>query len=155
SGARHDGSTVSPHGYRGLTASAFSLPWRSASETNERLLEDKNKKIDELAKQLNNGPVIPEWPELAERVNIETTVAAGKILLACDQLDALQDQILNGDYEGMAPEDTERATEFMAVTFGQSLEQIHTRISELMNIYTSSLEGYALAYEERKANTGE
>ncbi|MCU7877642.1 MAG: carboxypeptidase-like regulatory domain-containing protein, partial [Candidatus Thiodiazotropha sp. (ex Lucinoma borealis)] len=28
--ARHDGSTVSPHGYRGLTASAFSLPWRSA-----------------------------------------------------------------------------------------------------------------------------
>ncbi|MCU7878661.1 MAG: CZB domain-containing protein, partial [Candidatus Thiodiazotropha sp. (ex Lucinoma borealis)] len=32
SGARHDGSTVSPHGYRGLTASAFSLPWRSAGE---------------------------------------------------------------------------------------------------------------------------
>ncbi|MCU7878693.1 MAG: helix-turn-helix domain-containing protein, partial [Candidatus Thiodiazotropha sp. (ex Lucinoma borealis)] len=30
--ARHDGSTVSPHGYRGLTASAFSLPWRSAME---------------------------------------------------------------------------------------------------------------------------
>ncbi|MCU7945392.1 MAG: hypothetical protein KZQ72_01885, partial [Candidatus Thiodiazotropha sp. (ex Cardiolucina cf. quadrata)] len=30
SGARHAGSTVSPHGYRGLTASAFSLPWRSA-----------------------------------------------------------------------------------------------------------------------------
>ncbi|MCU7879071.1 MAG: anion permease, partial [Candidatus Thiodiazotropha sp. (ex Lucinoma borealis)] len=30
-GARHDGSTVSPHGYRGLTASAFSLPWRSAN----------------------------------------------------------------------------------------------------------------------------
>ncbi|MCU7945545.1 MAG: hypothetical protein KZQ72_02685, partial [Candidatus Thiodiazotropha sp. (ex Cardiolucina cf. quadrata)] len=26
----HAGSTVSPHGYRGLTASAFSLPWRSA-----------------------------------------------------------------------------------------------------------------------------
>ncbi|MCU7879062.1 MAG: hypothetical protein KZQ84_20155, partial [Candidatus Thiodiazotropha sp. (ex Lucinoma borealis)] len=32
SGARHDGSTVSPHGYRGLTASAFSLPWRSAED---------------------------------------------------------------------------------------------------------------------------
>ncbi|MCU7842173.1 MAG: DUF3102 domain-containing protein, partial [Candidatus Thiodiazotropha sp. (ex Troendleina suluensis)] len=79
-------------------------------ETNERLLEDKNKKIDELAKELNNGPVIPEWPELAERVNIETTVAAGKILLACDQLDALQDQIINGDYDGLTPDDTERAT---------------------------------------------
>ncbi|MCU7890466.1 MAG: hypothetical protein KZQ78_02180, partial [Candidatus Thiodiazotropha sp. (ex Ustalcina ferruginea)] len=31
-GARHGGSTVSPHGCRGLTASAFSLPWRSASD---------------------------------------------------------------------------------------------------------------------------
>ncbi|MCM8921100.1 MAG: hypothetical protein LC540_13745, partial [Candidatus Thiodiazotropha sp.] len=31
-GARHDGSTVSPHAYRGLTASAFSLPWRSADD---------------------------------------------------------------------------------------------------------------------------
>ncbi|MCU7878768.1 MAG: hypothetical protein KZQ84_18580, partial [Candidatus Thiodiazotropha sp. (ex Lucinoma borealis)] len=37
-GARHDGSTVSPHGYRGLTASAFSLPWRSATE-NDTILE--------------------------------------------------------------------------------------------------------------------
>ncbi|MCU7891845.1 MAG: DUF2235 domain-containing protein, partial [Candidatus Thiodiazotropha sp. (ex Ustalcina ferruginea)] len=31
-GARHGGSTVSPHGCRGLTASAFSLPWRSAND---------------------------------------------------------------------------------------------------------------------------
>ncbi|OOZ37402.1 EAL and HDOD domain-containing protein [Solemya velesiana gill symbiont] len=29
----HDGQAVRPHGYRGLTASAFSLPWRSAMET--------------------------------------------------------------------------------------------------------------------------
>ena len=28
----HVGYTVSPRGFRGLTASAFSLPWRSASE---------------------------------------------------------------------------------------------------------------------------
>ncbi|MCU7893353.1 MAG: M3 family metallopeptidase, partial [Candidatus Thiodiazotropha sp. (ex Ustalcina ferruginea)] len=35
--ARHGGSTVSPHGCRGLTASAFSLPWRSAKEISQEL----------------------------------------------------------------------------------------------------------------------
>jgi len=30
----HVGYTVSPRGFRGLTASAFSLPWRSAAERN-------------------------------------------------------------------------------------------------------------------------
>ncbi|MEW8522524.1 MAG: DUF3102 domain-containing protein [Candidatus Thiodiazotropha endolucinida] len=123
------------------------------NETHERLLEQKNKKIDQLAKELNNGPVIPEWPELAEKVNVETTIAGGKILMAFDALDAIQDQILNGDYEGMDPEDTERATEFMAVTLGQSLEQVQTRLNELLSNFTV-LEGYALAYEERKANNG-
>ncbi|MBV2125762.1 MAG: DUF3102 domain-containing protein [Candidatus Thiodiazotropha sp. (ex Ctena orbiculata)] len=123
------------------------------NETHERLLEQKNKKIDKLAKELNNGPVIPKWPELAESTNVETTIAAGKILMAFDALDAIQDQILNGDYEGMDPEDTERATEFMAVTLGQSLEQAQTRLNELLNNFTA-LEGYALAYEERKANNG-
>lgn len=123
------------------------------NETHERLLEQKNKKIDKLAKELNNGPVIPKWPELAESTNVETTIAAGKILMAFDALDAIQDQILNGDYEGMDPEDTERATEFMAVTLGQSLEQAQTRLNELLNNFTA-LEGYALAYDERKANNG-
>ncbi|MCU7886475.1 MAG: DUF3102 domain-containing protein, partial [Candidatus Thiodiazotropha sp. (ex Lucinoma annulata)] len=121
--------------------------WNKENETHERLLSDKNKKIDELAKQLNNGPVIPEWPELAERVNVESTQAAGRILLACDQLDAIQDQILNGDYQDMAPEDTERATELMAVTYLQALEQAHTRIGELMDMCAESLEGYTQAYQ--------
>ncbi|MCU7877714.1 MAG: hypothetical protein KZQ84_13100, partial [Candidatus Thiodiazotropha sp. (ex Lucinoma borealis)] len=54
--ARHDGSTVSPHGYRGLTASAFSLPWRSAIEGlgDEAYLEKESsgsfKKINVLVK---------------------------------------------------------------------------------------------------------
>ncbi|MEW8049279.1 MAG: hypothetical protein AB2792_01820 [Candidatus Thiodiazotropha sp.] len=121
------------------------------NETHERLLEQKNKKIDKLAKELNNGPVIPKWPELAESTNVETTIAAGKILMAFDALDAIQDQILNGDYEGMDPEDTERATEFMAVTLGQSLEQIQVRLNEVLNNFMP-LEGYAQAYETRKAN---
>ncbi|MCU7906508.1 MAG: hypothetical protein KZQ76_11845, partial [Candidatus Thiodiazotropha sp. (ex Epidulcina cf. delphinae)] len=126
-----------------------------SAETHERLLADKNTKIDALAKQLDTGPVIPQWPELAERVNVETTTAAGKILLACDQLDALQDQIINGDYEGLAVEDTERATEFMAVTYGQALEQARTRIGELHDNYIAALEAYALAYQERAANVGD
>ncbi|MES9925964.1 MAG: DUF3102 domain-containing protein [Candidatus Thiodiazotropha endolucinida] len=121
------------------------------NETHDRLLEQKNKKIDKLAKELNNGPVIPKWPELAESTNVETTIAAGKILMAFDALDAIQDQILNGDYEGMDPEDTERATEFMAVTLGQSLEQIQVRLNEVLNNFMP-LEGYAQAYETRKAN---
>ncbi|MCU7842087.1 MAG: hypothetical protein KZQ94_22290, partial [Candidatus Thiodiazotropha sp. (ex Troendleina suluensis)] len=71
---------------------------------------------------------------------------------ACDQLDALQDQIINGDYDGLTPDDTERATEFMAVTYWQALEQAHTRVGELMDMYVTSLEGYTLAYQERQAN---
>ncbi|MCU7934146.1 MAG: DUF3102 domain-containing protein [Candidatus Thiodiazotropha sp. (ex Dulcina madagascariensis)] len=123
-----------------------------SAETHERLLADKNTKIDALAKQLDTGPVIPDWPQLAERVNVETTTAAGKILLACDQLDALQDQIINGDYEGLAVEETERATEFMAVTYGSALEQARTRVGELYDNYVAALEAYALAYEERAFN---
>ncbi|MCU7877988.1 MAG: hypothetical protein KZQ84_14515, partial [Candidatus Thiodiazotropha sp. (ex Lucinoma borealis)] len=38
SGARHNGSTVSPHGYRGLTASAFTLPGRSAVEGKDTVI---------------------------------------------------------------------------------------------------------------------
>ncbi|MEW8494266.1 MAG: hypothetical protein AB2604_10710 [Candidatus Thiodiazotropha taylori] len=122
------------------------------AETNERLLDDKNKKIDELAKELNNGPVIPTWPKLAESVSVETTQAAGRILLACDQLEALQDHILNGDYEGMTDDEAEHATEFMAVGYGEALIQAHTRIGELMDMYQESLSGYTESYEERKAN---
>ncbi|MEJ1414487.1 MAG: hypothetical protein RPU90_13125 [Candidatus Sedimenticola sp. (ex Thyasira tokunagai)] len=33
----HAGHPVSPRDYRGLTASAFSLPWRSAAEGNQSL----------------------------------------------------------------------------------------------------------------------
>ncbi|MCU7948208.1 MAG: hypothetical protein KZQ72_16495, partial [Candidatus Thiodiazotropha sp. (ex Cardiolucina cf. quadrata)] len=55
--ARHAGSTVSPHGYRGLTASAFSLPWRSAKETTFVIVLTSQKLLEHFEQRLEGMPV--------------------------------------------------------------------------------------------------
>lgn len=125
---------------------------QQTTEANDKLFADKDAKLNELARQLDREPVLTSWPQLAERVNIETATAAYKGLLACQHLDELRDQILNGDYEGLSLEDSEQAVEMMAVHYLDVLAQLHAKIGELRDNGMEVFEGYKIAAEEREQN---
>ncbi len=122
------------------------------AEVHEKMLAGKDQKINELDKQITAGPMVPIWPELTREVQIQTQTTAFAGLQACDQLDVLREQILNGEMGEMSDEEAEPALELMAVTYHQMLVQLHARTSDLLNASEAVFEGYLLSAEERAQN---
>ncbi|MEJ1496357.1 MAG: DUF3102 domain-containing protein [Candidatus Sedimenticola sp. (ex Thyasira tokunagai)] len=120
-------------------------------EVHEKLLTQKDQKINELDKKLH-GNVLPTWPELVAESEIQTVTAAFRAQEALDQLDVLRDQILNGDLGDMAAEDADPAIEAMAVTYYDTLTQVWAKAGELMAAADESLGAYKQAADERAAN---
>ncbi|MBL3601600.1 MAG: DUF3102 domain-containing protein [gamma proteobacterium endosymbiont of Lamellibrachia anaximandri] len=125
------------------------------TEVHERLLESKDKKINELDKLVATGPVMPTWPELVEKMQVETQIATGRALEACDQLNALRDQILNGDMGDLQGEEAESAQEAMAVTYYDALAQLRAQTGQLWDDCDEVFSGYKMIADERAANISE
>ncbi|MEJ1353126.1 MAG: DUF3102 domain-containing protein [Candidatus Sedimenticola sp. (ex Thyasira tokunagai)] len=123
-------------------------------EVHEKLLTQKDQKINELDKKLH-GNVLPTWPELVAESEIQTVTAAFRAQEALDQLDVLREQILNGDLGDMAAEDADPMIEAMAVTYHDTLSQVWARAGELMAAADETLGGYKQVAEARAANAPE
>lgn len=122
------------------------------NEVHEKLLGQKDAKINELDKQLHGGRKLPSWPELVSQTQIETQTAAFQALEAFDKLAVLRDQILNGDLGDMTEEEAEPGIEAMAVTYHHVVTQMWAHVGELVAAAENVFLGYKMRADERELN---
>lgn len=112
-------------------------------EAQEKIIQDKNKKIDaqeKLLHKLQNRS--GDWHPRAFEICMENTRIGAGVLEAMDKLDDMRDAILNEDFgEG----DHEAAIEAMAVVHYDTLNQIIDRVAEVM----SACEEVFIGYKEK------
>lgn len=122
------------------------------NDVHEKLLTQKDAKINELDKQLHGGRNLPSWPELVSETQIQTQTAAFQAMEACDKLAVLREQILTGDLGDLQGEDAEPAIESMAVTYYNALYQLWGQVGQLMTDAEEVFVGYKMLADERAAN---
>ncbi|TVO70874.1 DUF3102 domain-containing protein [Sedimenticola selenatireducens] len=122
------------------------------NDVHEKLLTQKDAKINELDKQLHGGRNLPSWPELVSETQIQTQTAAFQAMEACDKLAVLREQILTGDLGDLQGEDAEPAIESMAVTYYNALYQLWGQVGQLMTDAEEVFVGYKMQADERAAN---
>jgi len=122
------------------------------NEVHEKLLTQKDAKINELDKQLHGGRKLPSWPELVSETQIQTQTAAFQALEAFDKLAVLRDQILNGDLGDMTEEEAEPGIEAMAVTYHHVITQMWAHVGDLMATSEEVFIGYKMRADERELN---
>lgn len=102
---------------------------KADAEAKERLLEDKNAKLDamdlEIHKLRNRSG---EWHPRTFEIAMENTRVMGQCMEALDRLNNLREIILNEDFDG---QDAEAAIESMAVVYYDSVAQIVNRLAEV------------------------
>ncbi len=104
-------------------------------EVSDRLLQDKNRKIDELDARLKQREIEPPgWPELVGEINIATTTAVGTALQELDKLEVLRETIQTArvDVEQVTDEAVDAFGEQMAVHFLYALRQVSAKAVELI-----------------------
>ena len=137
--ALNDGGTLAGHTldeYERMTRNELRDALRKAkqkntedAETHERLLADKNAKIDKLDADLHKArDVTRPWPSRAFEIAQAGTKRAGEVLQGLDQLDALRETILTEPFED---DDRESAIEAMAVVYYDAVQQIVAKAEEL------------------------
>lgn len=122
------------------------------NDVHEKLLTQKDAKINELDKQLHGGRKLPSWPELISQTQIETQTAAFQALEAFDKLAVLRDQILNGDLGDMTEEEAEPGIEAMAVNYHNVITQMWAHVGDLMSTSEEVFIGYKMRADERELN---
>lgn len=106
----------------------------------EKVIQDKNKKLDaqeKLLHKLQNRT--GDWHPRAFEICMENTRIGAVVLEAMDKLDVMRDAILNEDF---GEEDREAAIEAMAVVHYDSLNQIVDRVAEVMAACDEVFLGY-------------
>lgn len=109
-------------------------------EAQEKIILDKNKKIDaqeKLLHKLQNRT--GDWHPRAFEICMENTRIGAGALEALDKLDVMRDAILNEDF---GEEDREAAIEAMAVVHYDTLNQIVDRVAEVMAACEEVFVGY-------------
>ena len=110
-----------------------------SEEVNNRLLDQKDKKINQLHKKLHDKKKKTEsWDERVTEFNIEATVIAAELLGAVDRMDTLRDMFLTEDFG----EEKEAATEMMAIVYYDAINQIVGKIGELRSDCEDVFSGY-------------
>jgi len=108
-------------------------------EVHLRMLEQKDKKINQLDKKLHDvRKHSKKWDYAVKEFNIETTTLAGGLLEKADQLDTLRDAFLTADFG----EDNEAATESMAIVYYDAISQIFDKATTLMHDCDEVFGGY-------------
>ena len=113
-------------------------------ETSERLLESKNKKIDDLDQTIHdlNNRARP-WPEQCKQVLVEVDGRVYAVMEALDQLDVLRDTIvMTPSRDELSEADVDSALEMMAVSYWDSMELIIGRVVELSQACNQVFKSY-------------
>lgn len=111
---------------------------REAATIKQQLLQKKDEKINQLDAELArlDGRIkLPTWPELVSQSLAEVGIAAGQIILQCEKLEVLRDQITMAEAEAKPDpgEDTEAHIETMAVHYFDSVTKAWAEVGELMH----------------------
>ena len=101
---------------------------RKDTETNDKMMARKNKKIDELTKQLEGDRAKVNWSIQTEVINTDIVAASGKVLEQLDILNQLRDDIVNADTD---EEDITTQYESMAITYFDVIGQIFDQFNQL------------------------
>lgn len=112
-------------------------------EAQEKIILDKNKKIDaqeKLLHKLQNRS--GDWHPRAFEICMENTRIGAGVLEAMDKLDVMRDAILNEDF---GEDEREAAIEAMAVVHYDTLNQIVDRMAEVM----AACEEVFIGYKEK------
>ncbi len=111
-----------------------------SDETHERMLADKNAKIDQLDKQLHQArDTSRPWPSRCFEVSSATTTHAAAALESMDRLEALREAILTERFDD---DDREAAIESMAVVYYDAIRQLFDRAEELASACEEVFVGY-------------
>lgn len=113
---------------------------KADAEATERLIADKNSKIDKLEKELHKlQNKAGDWHPRVFEIAMENTRALGMAMQHLDQLDTLRDVILNEDFD---EQDQEAAIEHMAVIYYDAVNQLVGRVAEISHACDAVFIGY-------------
>lgn len=114
---------------------------KADAEATERVLSDKNSKIDQLEKEIHKlRNKSGDWHPRAFEVAMETTRSVGMALEQLDKLDQVRDAILNEDF---GEDVRESAIEAMAVVYYDGIERVIARLKEVVYARDEVFIGYA------------
>lgn len=133
---------------------------RERLQVKEQLLHKKDEKINQLDAELTrlDGKLkLPTWPELVSQSLAEVSVAAGQILMQCDRLEVLREQISTAEVgdSHASSEDAEPYIEAMGINYLQAVQQAWGRIGELMSDAEQLFQRYADRATSRELNAPE
>jgi len=112
---------------------------KADAETTERLLEKKNKKIDELDRKLTEREKrTARWKGRTFEISLEVTEAAVHAMEHIDRLHQLRDVILNEDFG----EDAEPAIQAMAEVYYDQVLTLFVHANNLMEACQTVFMGY-------------
>jgi len=115
---------------------------KQKDETNDRLFADKDKKINELDRQLDRlKNKAGNWVDQTFEINMEITKTSTEVLQGIDKLNILRDIILNEDF---GEEDRAKAIEAMAIVYYDAVSQVMEQAAWLMKHCDAVFEGYKL-----------
>lgn len=100
------------------------------TETNDKMMARKNKKIDELTKQLEGDRKNASWSIQTEVINTDVVAACGKMLEQLDVLEQLREDIVAASSND---EDITSQYEAMAITYFDALGQAFDRFNQIAN----------------------
>ncbi len=113
---------------------------KADAEASERILTDKNGKIDQLEKEIHKlRNRAGDWHPRVFEIAMEVTRALGMAMEQLDKLDTLRDVILTEEF---GEEDRESAIEMMAVVYYDAGDQIMGRLAEVLNARDQVFIGY-------------
>lgn len=121
---------IAKHGKEKESLTKNNADLKADYEAQEKIIQDKNKKIDaqeKLLHKLQNRS--GDWHPRAFEICMENTRIGAGVLEAMDKLDVMRDAILNEDF---GEEEREAAIEAMAVVHYDTLNQIVDRVAEVM-----------------------
>ena len=118
------------------------LDLKQKDESNERFIAAKDKKINDLDRQLDRlKNKVDDWHPRTFEISMETTKAGCEALEGIDKLNSLRDVILNEDF---GEEDRDKAIEAMAVVYYDAVAQVMEQAAWLMQHCNQVFEGYKL-----------
>lgn len=127
---------------------------RADKEVADRMLLNKDAKINELAAKLDMRDGDPEWPAVFARLTGDVTVAGGLILQQLDKLAWAREQIAllpQSDW----PEQDQRAAAGVSLHLLDTAETCYADFSRLIADLRELFGGYAIARAEDSANAPE
>jgi hypothetical protein len=129
---------------------------REQAKAKDRLMADKNAKIDELSASLETkpaGPVTQPWDEKVAPFKAEVSAHFDLMEESIGRLTLCHDAILQGDFgESTDPEGSRLALRTCAVLYGDRLNRMAQQLAELCDHYEATLAGWAGELDGRELN---